>query len=313
MEDLKPRALSIVRISGPLLPVTISKQINCNILFASAILSELASNKQVLITNTKRGGSPFYYIKGQEFKLQELGKYLQDKEKEAYDLLKEKRVVRDRTALPWQRVALREIKDFAIPIDVGIQEEVELFWKWYLLPDEEAKNFIKKIITEESLLVQEKPVEQIKEELEEQKQPVKPLERQIEKPQEMLVEKLEVKLKPIIKEKVKFEEITKKEEIDFNLKINSYFKNNSIMIIEREILRKNKDINFIINLPSKIGNLTYFVKAKNKKTITDADFLLAFNEGQQKKLPVLFLSSGKLTKKAEKHLQSNKNLIFKNL
>ena len=85
------------------------------------------------------------------------------------------------------------------------------------------------------------------------------------------------------------------------------------MIIEREILRKNKDINFIINLPSKIGNLTYFVKAKNKKTITDADFLLAFNEGQQKKLPVLFLSSGKLTKKAEKHLQSNKNLIFKNL
>ena len=60
--------------------------------------------------------------------------------------LKNKKVIRDKSAGPWQRVALKELKDFAIPLNVGFGGEYELFWKWYLTTNEEAKGLIKELI-----------------------------------------------------------------------------------------------------------------------------------------------------------------------
>ena len=76
-------------------------------------------------------------------------------------------------------------------------------------------------------------------------------------------------------------------------------------IYEEKIVKKNKEMNFVAEVPSQIGLLKYFVKCKDKKNISDADLSLAFGEGQQKKLPVLFLTGGKLSKKAEKYIEDN--------
>ena len=78
--DNRAEALNVVMEKGPLQPSQIATTVNTNILFASAILSELVDNKKVKITHVKRGGSPFYYVQGQEEKLMDLAKYLSENE-----------------------------------------------------------------------------------------------------------------------------------------------------------------------------------------------------------------------------------------
>jgi len=238
-----------------------------------------------LISSTKRGGSPFYYIRGQEVKLQQLAEYLPGKEKEAYNLIKEKKLIKDRDAEPWQRVALRAIKDFAYPINVNIGNNQELFWKWYLMDNEQAKPYLAKYYGSGKSVEQEKPLEEEKQEVIEET-----------KKQEIIKEVLKEPEPKKIKEK-------KKVSGKFFEELKSYFANKNIYLLADEIIKKGSEINLIISVPSHLGNIKYFVKAKDKKSISDADLTLALSEGQQRKLPVLFLATGKLSKKAEIHLQ----------
>jgi len=286
--DNRAEALSVVMNKGPLQPSQIATTVNTNILFASAILSELVDNKKVKITHVKRGGSPFYYVQGQEEKLMDLAKYLSGKTKEAYDILSEKLVVRDSTAEPWQRVALRELKDFAVPVHVNYKGIQETFWKWYLTTNDEAKGIIKELFNEKG---------------------------EVEK--ETLVEKpIEEPLKKEIQKEVVQETLVKKESIENGEEIlGDYFSSNEMYIISQNVVRKGREFNFVIDVPSRLGKLRYFVKYKNKKSITDKDLFDALNEGMEKGFPVLFLSEGELNKKAQKYMDENISgkLIFKSL
>ncbi len=282
MTDQKKEILIFLRAYGPILPAQVAKKINTNILFASAILSDLVSRKEVKITKVKTGSSPFYYLQGQETKLQELSKHLHPKEKEAYELLKKELVIRDKTAETWQKVALREIKDYANPINVKIKDQVELFWKWYLTPKEDLKTLIEKKIAppKQETLTPVTKEEPIKEEI------IKP------KKQEPLKEK------------------PKKTSSDFKQQVTDYINNKNIKNIETK-LEKARELNFLVQIPSNIGSLTYFLKAKNKKSINESDLIIALN--QSNSLPVLFITPGKLTKKAEAFLIKNSSIIFKKL
>jgi len=275
----KQKIFDFVRKEGPVLPVHISKQIGSNILFAGALMSELVANKKIFLTTVKRGSSPFYYAPGQESKLQSLENCLFGREKDAYNLIKENKIVRDKTAEPWQRVALRAIKDFAHPIQVKLGGDTEVFWKWYLLSNEQVKPYLMNLMK----VKQEK--------LEEKIEPVKKIEVA---PEEALKEEKVEKPKKVQQDTSKFLE-----------ELKGYLSGKSIHLIASEIIRKGREINLIVGVPSNAGILKYYVKAKNKKTINDADLSLALSEGQQRKLPVLFLTKGKLTKKAEKHMETN--------
>jgi len=280
MVDPKDEIVNFIKRNGPILPIQVSKEIGSNILLAGAILAELVSGKRVFITNTKKGGSPFYYVPGQENKLQNLAQFLSGKQKDAYDLIKNKKVIRDKIAEPWQRVALREIKDFAIPLNVTLETGTEIFWKWYMLNTDEAKNYIKRALG-------------VKKEKEKEVKQKKLVDR----------ESFIVKKK---KENKNEEKVEKKVEGgEFFEILRKYFYERNISLFEDKVVRKNREFNFVVDIPSRIGTLRYFVKCKNKKTINDADLSLAFTEAQQKKLPVLFLSNGKLTKKAEKYIENN--------
>jgi len=125
------KVLDIVKLKGPVIPTQISAELSTSSLLASAMLSELVSNKQVKISSVKLGGTPLYYIQGQEEKLQNYTKYLHEKEKKAFDLLKEEVVLQDKMLEPVIRVALRQIKDFALPLQVTSGNGIELFWKWW--------------------------------------------------------------------------------------------------------------------------------------------------------------------------------------
>ena len=70
------KIINILRIRGPSLPIQIAKELSMNSLFISAFLSELADSKRIKVSSLKVGGSPLYYLIGQEEKLENFYKYL---------------------------------------------------------------------------------------------------------------------------------------------------------------------------------------------------------------------------------------------
>ena len=318
MQDLKFKILEYVRRYGPCLPVQLSKQINSNILFAGAVLSELVANQKVKISIAKIGGSPVYYIPGQEPKLVMLYQYLHEKEKKAYDLLKQNKVLHDRSLEPYQRVALRELKDFAYPI----QHENDLFWRWYMLSDEESINLIKEIYKKDSVVnevqkeqvkLEEVPKQEIKIELPqviqqqaiEIKKEVQPVIEQ--KKLEIIKEHIEQKT-PVIKSKKVIKRV-KKDPNQFYTNLINYLDKKKIEKLEEEITKKDKEFEIISNITSNMGTIRFLIVAKDKKKISDGDLSLAHNKAQLKKLPLIFLSNGDLTKSAKEYIEKN-YLVF---
>ena len=313
---LREKALSFVRSNGPVLPLQIAKHLSTNTIFAGAILSELISAKHIFVTHATIGSSPLYYIKGQEEKLgPSLYNYLKQKEKQAYDKIKESKIIRESEAEPWQRVAMRDLKDFCFPLTVTIdQEKIEIFWKFYLVSEEEAKNLIS------SMLKKEEPIEPIKEivkeeAIKEEKQDViqeiskQVIEKPIKKP--FVKQKLEQTQLQEIKEIVKDKALEKDKFYNY---VKEFCSKNNIQISEEFTISKNKEFDFIAKIPSNIGLITYYIKAKNKKSINEGDVSLAFSESQFKNLPCLFLTTGKLNKKASLLLDKKfQNVILRQI
>ncbi len=306
--ELKERVFEYVNMHGPVLPAVISKEFRSTNIFISALLSELVTNKRIKLTRAKIGGSPMYYCKSQEPRIVELLRgNLGQKQREALDILMEKKILRDRDCLPFERVALRELEDFAIPVKLIISDVEEIFWKWYLLPDQDAKELIERALErvypslkkeEEKLVYAAKDlVTKIlqKEEAHTQEEEVIP-EKGMEK------KKRKKFLQEVLIDKGKKEKV----DGDFENTIIQYLKKKEIKILDKTSLGKNKEINFTVQIPTSVGELCYFVKARNKKSLSEGDLLLAFTEGQNLKLPTLYLSSGDITKKAKEYM--NKNL-----
>jgi len=306
--ERKEKLLALVKMKGPMLPIDASKAIGMDSVFTGAMLSELASSKKIKITNVKIGGSPLYYVDGQETKLQDLMKYLNGKDKEVAEKLRAEKLVRDNDCKPLERVSLRQIKDYAIPIRITNNNEIETFWRWYLYKEEEAKNRIVELFAPVSKEVQQSELDIPNEkELKEYEKPAE------EKQTELHIKKEEPKKKEIKKlEKYEKKEKPLKEQLNFEDRILDFFSKNSIEIVEEKMIKKNKEMNYTSRVNSNIGKLDYFIKVKNKSKINEADLSIAFNEAG--KMPLLFISNGSLTKKAEEHLSSIlKGAIFKKL
>mgnify|MGYP001614895769 CR=1 FL=1 len=136
---LKEDILKIIRNDGPVLPIQLSRRLNKDTIFAGAILSELVKDRHVKVSNAKIGGSPVYYVVGQEAKLNILYGHLPGKEKEAYESLRKNQILKDKDCEPAIRIALRSITDFAFPFD----NNGELYWRWYLIDENNARELVK--------------------------------------------------------------------------------------------------------------------------------------------------------------------------
>ena len=296
------RVKQLVRMRGPVIPSQISKEIGTNILMASAILSELASSSDVKISSVKVGGTPLYYVAGQEAKLQNYTASLPQKEKEAFEQLKSAKALRDAELEPAIRVALRQIKDFAKPIDVAIDGQTELFWKWYLISNQDAEIAIKNLIgfTEEKAQAPE-PFQQ--QQLAAEAAADKPIQSSTQQQQAVLMPQPQVaqQAMPISsarKARQALQKTTTAQTADFLIAVKEFFFKNEIEIIS-ESLQKRSEAEYVILLPSLVGKLKYYCVAKSKKTCSESDISTAVVQGQLNKLPVLLLIKGELTKKAQ--------------
>jgi len=106
-------------------------------------------------------------------------------------------------------------------------------------------------------------------------------------------------------EKIEKKERPKQEVSNFEDKVINYLKNLGSEIIDKKVIRKGKEFNFIISIKTPLGNQIYHVKAKNKKKITESDLSVAYTEGMRAKKPVIFISNGTLSNKAKKFKEKN--------
>jgi hypothetical protein len=366
------KILSFIKVTGPTIPAKVAKNINTNILLASAHLSDLASQGKIKISKLKIGGSPLYFLPGQEAKLFDFAAdNVNPKDFLVLEKLKDQKVLREADLELVEKVGLRNLKDFAIPLNVNIPNKTELFWKWHLMSNEEANINIKEILTgvketvttedvpevvaetevepekvveetteevqeeaeekeETKEPVQETPVVKTKEEVAEEKETKekqKKLTEESKKVEKKVIEKEEAEeetpvekeptgkeeKKPTVMQKIKDKIIRKKKKVvedDFSPVVNVFFESLRIIIRNKEIVRKNSEIDYSVKVPSAVGHITYFCKAKSKNRCDEKDISAAYMEAQTKKLPLLFLYTNEITKKAEEMLESG---VFENV
>lgn len=85
-------------------------------------------------------------------------------------------------------------------------------------------------------------------------------------------------------------------------------------IISKELKKKGRDADIATTIPTSIGPMRFLIIVRDKKTISEADLSIAYTTGQNKKLPVIFVTNGKLTKTAQNYHQAIAGLVkIKNL
>jgi len=387
--DVKEKILSFINSKGPVLPRDILKEFKLSLTFAGAYLSELSSNKKLNISSAKIGGSPIYYLDSQKHIIDKyLYSHLNDKEKKAFDLIKEFKVLSDAEQDAVIKVALRNLKDFAVPLYVNLKSSREIYWKWHLISNEEVEEILRKKFdsleekttpkdsntnvpkdeskdadsnitlktstsdaitaksdelisnntsqTNSAPIIKTQTKNEISEKTDDDNSKTDIEETSLSKDSKLL-NKDTTKLKKTLPDskttiKEKFMEIPKptettkelsdyenvleslKETDSFLKDISLYFDNKGISILNFDIVKKCSEINLTILLPTSLGNLKFYCKAKNKKRCNEGDLSTAFVQGELKKLPVLFLTSGDLTKKAKDILTKDfKNMLIARL
>ena len=269
------KIIKILKENGPSLPIRLSKEIGMSSLFISAFLSGLVDDKRIKISNLKVGGSPLYFLDGQEEKLESFYKYLHPKEAEAFLLLKKNKILKDSVQAPAIRVALRSIRDFAI----GFKKDDEIYWRYMLNPKEEAENISEPKIESKKIKKKILPIK-VKENYEFQNQLV---------------------IKPLKQKKQK----TKSE---FVSKVINFINNNSLKIIEEKEY-KVREYNCIIEIRSELGIIRFMTLAKDKKTISEADFKKLLSKAQSVSLPAFMIYTGEISKKAKEFLKKYSSIL----
>jgi DNA polymerase III gamma/tau subunit len=387
--------LQLLKMRGPLVPNAIKKVIGGDSIILGATLAELSSRKLVKLTNLKKGGSPFYYLPGQESMLETCVEYLNPKDADTVAFLREKKVVADRELELFQRVSMRQIKDFAKEFKAQTSQGELLFWHYYLVSEQEAINIlnqrnkpvpspvppptpqlnsqssIQESVTnssnettvsqppsssplasaQESLAnvssaepsssvlatatqsnlqsASSSPAESVSYSSPEPQKSQRinndpsPQETTQSLPQEDSVKKDEL-LKDDNKKESPQESKPKKvskpsspkntpiketpsssqedtlllDETPFLQRCRSYFKEKNILILDEELIKKNAEYEFLVLTPSPVGDLSMFVRAKDKKRLNEGDVAPALLRAKTKDLTCLFLTTGEFTKKS---------------
>ncbi len=263
--SLKDKIIDFLKEKGPSTPVQVSQGVGRESIFVSAVLYELSQSKIILKTHAKIGGSRVYYMAGQEEKLSILSDYFSPVEKESFEYLKKLEVIYENKATPAMRVALSQMKDFAIENEINGKK----FWRWYLSKKEPMDNLSKTTLNSAPELANN--------------------------------------VKPQIKKKSLMEKTRKKVEIEdeLSIKTESFFSENNIEIISKELIRKNSENNYTIKINSQLGKIEIFACSKSKKRVSDQDVILAHQKGKNKNMLTLLLINGELTKKAQEYINKN--------
>ncbi len=282
VEEIKQKILLILQNQGPKLPVQIAREIQLSPTLTSAILSELSSEKQIKISSMKIGSSPLYLLPSQNSQLENFSDNLTDMEKTAFLKLKQNKILKDEIQEPAIRVAIRSLKDFAIPIKF----QDKLYWKYFTINNEEINNILNKKPT---------PIKQPMSEQTPSQTPKKtPPKLEKTEPQNQLIGKIKLpkKLKPN----------------PFLEQVKSFLEKKDIELL-KEISSDKKEIIAKIRINSEFGKLIFLLIAKNKKKPQQADITMAYQKAIEEKMPCYLLTREEPSKKTLEFLNNYKDII----
>ncbi len=327
VNDVKNRIIGYLEENGLSLPVRIAKAVKMEPVFTSAILSELLNSKKVKCSNFRLGSSCFYFLRGQESGLEMVGdEHLKGVEKDVFLLLRDNKVLKDSEQAPAVRVALRSLKDFAIPFKF----EEEVYWRYSLIDREEIRNKMEgKVLVKNEIIEEEKVdvVENIIEEIQLENTDVEDVSNDIihevdSDATEDIIKKFESPFKNI-KNEGKYIE-TSIEEIkptEFEIK-NKSFEHKMSFLEEVKCFLNKKEVRLYeivvdsrnevvgkIKIGSDFGDIVFLVVARNKKNLTHPDILMAKTKADEFKMPLFLISKGTPGKKIQGILEEYSNLI----
>ncbi len=301
--QIKAKILSYMKINGPSLPVHIAHQTGLSILFASAFLSELIADRELKTSNLRVGSSPLYLIPGQEPMIENYSQHLKNKEKEAFLMLKEKKFLKDRDLEPAIRVALREIKDFAI----AFQKDNEIYWRYFTIPESEFSQNKASPMKQEVISSAEKGVISSKEEV--IAEVIEIVKEEITEPiDEKEVITKEEKIKKHAKhdksqKKPKKTSKEKEKRNNFFNKIKEILTQKGIEILDITEISINKII-----FKVKKEKEEYLIIAYNKKKITESDIINSHKKSLELGLPYKIMSFNEPPKRFGNLIEAVKNL-----
>lgn len=295
--------INFLNEKGPSLPINISKSLGINSLFTSAFLSELANQNIIKVSNLKVGGSPLYYIEGQQKKLEDYYKYLHPREAEAYILLKQYKVLKDNDQDPVTRVALRSIRDFSHGFKMG----EDIYWKFFLASQEEVNEVLnggKESEKKSEEKAEEKTEERINKEIRDEtidKNNLKVISKKLtqEKSENQFYNPL------VIKEEKKKKD---KPKSDFVQRVISFLDSKGIKIVEEKDY-KIKEYNCIVQIKSELGPVNFFTQAKDKKLITEEDFKKLLSDAQSIPLSAFMIYTGEIANKAKEYINNYSSIL----
>ncbi len=255
---------------GPMLPVEVASKTQLNSFLAKAYMEELVQQGK-LLQGEKIGSTPIFLLPGQEAQAS----------KRAEELLDTSRTV-----------ATHVGKDLDMsPEAVAKREQFKAHFKKAMEPD---KPKVKQVV---------KPVEtktewkKLPDKIEEEKPKVKERLTRLFSPKK-------VETKPVI-QRQEFKPIKVKKTVrtatvftGYVSRVRRMFEAGKAKLIE-EISEKKKKGKFVVDFPSSIGAVRYYVTVYDKKSINKSDIALAYTEASNKKLPALLITNGKLASGAE--------------
>ncbi len=298
--------LKAVRELGPVVANKIKQRLNQpDSMMVNIYLSDLAREGKVRMTHVQLGSSSFAYTPEHIPKLEALIDNHNEKDRRVAHRLKQEKVMRASEQDPLTRVALQNIKDFAKPVQVKTSQGEETFYRWYMLSAEQAQTHIRELlgVAEPKTPVVEEAVTPP------QEAPARPVEQRIA-PEPVTPQQQEPVKKAVDKPKEQQQPLTKIEaESDFAKQLLAYFKEKRIVASKFEEVRKNSEIDAIIQLPTSVGNIKYYCKAKSKKSSNDGDLAAAILTAKSKMLPALYITTGTVTKKAKENKELQEIMV----
>jgi hypothetical protein len=266
------RIVTFVKQKGPSFPIDIANLLGSDSIIAAALLSEMVSKNYVKKSNRRIGDSLLYYTDGQgENVRRRLFETLDENEKRLVQKFETSKILSPQELEPMERYIINDLRDFIIPLVVTYKGTDISFFKFHSILDNEIHALLEKKI--------------------------KPTEKS-ETPKIPEISKRQVSQKTIVPKK---QQPIKKPDIRSDVREKALQTISKLRgrILNEKVIRKDREMDFLVEMTD-IGTKHMF-KVRNKKTITDKDISLAFAQVMEKKLPMVLLVTGNLSKKAQKY------------
>lgn len=263
-EDNRSKIVRFLAENGPSHPIQVGKVLGKDSFMTSAILSEVLGRGGVKRSQKNVGNTPIYYLEGQEERMM---KVVEDSlnliEGKVLKSFKERKVVADDDLSVQEKFVLNNLKDFVVPLHVKAGDREMTIWRLVgVSNDRVAELFNSRAVREPE--------------------------------REVAVPKGEAK-ESVFDEKKPVEEV-RKDVGEFEAQVKRKIEETGGEILEREVVRKGSEMNLVVRFHQPFERRC-FIKARGKKRITKSDLSMAHIEGADRKMPVVLLTYGNLSKK----------------